>query len=190
MLSDKELIEQFYQGNQKAFEELFLRYKLKIFNFSLRVCGNRSDSEDVVNEVFMQIFRRKYRMVKDIKFSTWLFTITRNFCISRIRKRFWLVSFGFVKDDQEKEYDPMDNKPNPADELEKKEEKEFIRKAILKLPLNQRQALVLRQYQELRYEEIATIMDCSLENIKILIYRARESLKKILEPLLNKECHG
>ena len=120
------------------------------------------------------------------KFSTWLYTIARNTCISKIRKRksIFSISFGGGKEDDSESFDIPDPKPTPNEELQKKEIAHQIKKAIHRLPLVQKEAIVLREYNELSYGEIAQILKTSLENVKILIFRAREKLRKELAPMI------
>ncbi len=95
---DEELIEAFNKGSGTAFEALFERYKLKVFNFALRMLCDRPEAEDVTSETFMQLYQRKFVYNRTAKISTWLFAVARNGFITRIRKRQGLVSVWFRKD--------------------------------------------------------------------------------------------
>jgi len=180
--TDEQLVQAYYNGDQTAFNALFDRYKRPIFNFCLRILGNRADAEDVTSEVFMALAERRYIKKIEAKCSTWIYTVARNACISCIRRRKYTISLWFSKDKEGElsEYDPEDTKALPPDEITEKEDAILIRHALNELPLNQREALVLREYQQLSYKEIAVVLNCSDDNVKVLIYRGRENLRGIL----------
>src|SRR5262249_31903395 len=96
---DEDLMHQYSQGNSEALKVIFQRYKTPVFNFALRILGNRADAEDVVSDVFVAVFENKYRFDAKAKFSTWLFTVAHNLCISRIRQRKNLVSMWFKNEE-------------------------------------------------------------------------------------------
>jgi len=190
--TDKQLMAEFLQGKKEAFVALFQRYKQKVLNFALRLLGNRADAEDVTSDVFVTVLKKKYRIDPNAKFATWLFTITRNFCISKIRKRNRTVSMWFQSKETEEdaEWEIPDENPLPDEEARKREEIKMVKKGIQNLPLPQKEALILREYHNFSYEEIAKIMNCSLEQVKILIYRGRERLRTELSPLLREGNDG
>lgn len=183
---DEDLIQQYLQGDQKAFEMIFQRHKLKIFNYAFRLLSNRADAEDVTADVFMSIVRRQYAYQPEVKFTTWLYTVVRNACLDRIRRRRKTISLWFKKSDSA-EYEQLeveDEAANPSDHLSQKDYALRVQAAIDKLPLEQKEAIILREYQELSYLEIGRILDCSVSNVKILIFRARERLKGELSAVI------
>lgn len=176
---DEQLILEYQQSNDEmALVTLFNRYKAHILNFALRILGNRADAEDVTSDCFLTLFKKRYIYRAGTKFSTWLFTVARNLCINRIRKRKKLGSMWFKKDSNNYEqWDIPDEKDIADTTLEKTEASMMVKKAILKLPEEQKEALILREYHNMNYADISEIMSCSLEKVKILIFRAREQLK-------------
>jgi len=180
--TDEELVKAYYQGDQEAFTELFDRYKARVLNFCLRILGNRADAEDITSEVFMALAERRYIMRAEAKCTTWIYTVARNACISRIRKRKHTISLWFSKDKngEARQLDPADKCDLPPDKIIQEEHISLIRTSIAELPLDQREALVLREYQKLSYQEISVVLDCSLEKVKILIFRGREKLRGIV----------
>ena len=177
---DEDLITEFQQGNLAAFDALFGRYKKQIFNFSLRLLNNRADAEDATSEVFMKLFEKKnYYQPTNAKFSTWLFTIAYNVCISKIRSRKSTASLWFRRnnDTEETPLDIPDQTPSTPEKLMTLENILMIQRAIDKLPEKQKEALILREYNQFSYQEIAQIMTCSIDQVKILIFRAREFLR-------------
>ncbi|MDP2654205.1 MAG: sigma-70 family RNA polymerase sigma factor [Candidatus Omnitrophota bacterium] len=185
---DEELIADYQQGNPKALEMLYERYKEPILNFALRILGNRADAEDVTADVFGVLIVRRDAYQPKAKFSTWLYTVTRNACISKIRKHKNVFSLWFQG--QNGEYDEIpvpDKQPSVSMRLADQETGEQIRKAIEKLPDSQKEALILREYHGMSYDEISQVLGCSLENVKILIFRGRERLRRELTSFLTEE---
>ena len=182
---DELLIERYKTGDPEALTELFVRYQQRMFNFALRFTGKRADAEDAVSETFELLITRKEAYRPIAKFSTWLYTVLRNKCISRIRQRKFLWTEWFRA--EENEEDPIQNIPDPAglasQQLDEKDLSERVRKAVERLPIRQKEAILLREYEKLDYQEISQVMDCSLENVKILIFRARGNLKQWLSPM-------
>ena len=167
-------------------EMLFSRHKQKVFNYALRILANRADAEDITSDVFVRLFDKNYEFRPGAKFTTWLFTVVRNACIDRIRKRQKTVSW-WVKSDNSgelKEWVVEDTTEAADAGVLKGEISDEIQKAMHKLPLNQKEALVLREFQNLSYQEIGAIMQCSIENVKILIFRGREQLRKELSSFM------
>jgi RNA polymerase sigma-70 factor, ECF subfamily len=152
--------------------------------------NNRADAEDVTSDVFLQVLNRKYIYTRLAKFSTWLFTVTRNACISRLRKRKLFVSLWIQKNDSDdyEVWDLPDTNESASDELKQKETRALVRRAINQLPLMQKDALIMREYMRLSYDEIAQVLGCSLENVKISIFRGRERLRIELASLIQGEA--
>ncbi len=187
---DEEVLKDYLSGNdEKAAEMIFLRYKTRLLNFCLRTLGNRADAEDVTADAFLALFDRKYAHASGAKFSTWLYTVARNRCISQIRKRKNLVSVWFSSQGGQayEQWDPEDPQDIAGRQLEKKEEAVLVRRAVQQLPYAQREAVVLREYHQLNYEEISQILNCSLEKVKVLIFRGRERLRAELSSLIQEE---
>ncbi|MBF0386547.1 MAG: sigma-70 family RNA polymerase sigma factor [Candidatus Omnitrophica bacterium] len=180
--TDEELWLDYNSGDAGAFDALFQRHKGRIFNFALRLTGNRADAEDVTSEAFVQLFHRKFQDNGKARLVTWLFTVARNACLSRMRSAKRLVSLWFKNnaDDGYEQWDIPDDSAPPDAELGKKETAQVVRRALRKLPVEQREALILREYFQKDYAEIAQILECSLENVKVRIFRGREKLREDL----------
>ena len=184
--TDEQLMLDFQKGDHDAVEIIFARHKSAILNFSLRILDNRADAEDITADVFVSLFSRKYVFHPEAKFSTWLYTIARNRSIDQLRKRKGMMSFWMKTQDgaESKEWEVEDKNAFSQKDLEKKEAGEMVQKAIQQLPLEQKEAIILREYQSLSYQQISQILDCSLEKVKILIFRGREQLRETLSPFL------
>lgn len=188
--TDEELIAAWQGGDDGALTMLFERFKLPVLNFALRLLGNRAEAEDVTAEVFLVLTRNPRSYQPRAKFSTWLFTVTRNACMSRHRNnKFHFPLWGKKEDGDGNEVflDPPAGDDLPSEELAKQEEAAAVRRAIAELPDDQKQALILREYHYLSYLEISRVMDCTLENVKVLIFRARRQLKNQLTSLLKED---
>ncbi|MCP4651803.1 MAG: RNA polymerase sigma factor [Candidatus Omnitrophica bacterium] len=186
---DEALMTDYKLGNLDALEEIFQRYKKPILNYAFRILNNRADAEDAVGETFYILTNKKdsYTPKKGAKFSTWLYTIAHNVCINIIRKKKRIVFIWSKQDKNDKEYkqwDIPDFKNLPDENAEKSDNALFVKRAINKLPLNLREALILREYQQLSYQEISSVLSCTISKVKVLIFRGRERLRKDLLPLI------
>jgi len=177
--NDEEIMLDFQAGNHGAIKELFERYKKPIFNFCYRFLDNRADAEDATADVFLALFKKKYTFEEGAKFKTWLYTVARNGCLTRIRRKRHVVSMWFAskENSESEEWEIASHEESSKEKLMKKETAKKVREAIKTLDMEQRQAILLREYQHCSYEQIANVLGCSLEKTKILIYRARERLK-------------
>ena len=183
--SDEELMKAYQEGDEEAMGVIFVRYQKKIFNFAYRFLGQRADAEDATADVFLNLLKTDASYHPGAKFSTWLYTIARNACLSRLRKHRNLFSLSSSKDSAGGGSDW--DLPDPVvtgDALHKKEIGAHIQKAVEGLVAGQKEALILREYHDLSYDEISKVMGESLSNVKILIFRAREQLRQNLGFLL------
>jgi len=185
-INDEELISRYYQADQEALKMLFKRHKDGLFNFALRFVGNRADAEDAVSHTFMMVCEKRYAIKPGASFKTWAYTVARNICLSRLRTKSRFFSLWSPKSDPDHDQaiDVVDPQSIARDQFSSKEILGIIQKAIQKLPDEQKQALLLREYNGFTYEEIAQVLECSLEKVKMLIFRARNHLKDVLPPVL------
>jgi|SRR5580658_6714981 RNA polymerase sigma-70 factor (ECF subfamily) len=176
-------------GDMEAFEALVEKYKRPIINMMFRMIRDLDEAEDLAQNVFLRVYQSADRYQASAKFSTWIFTIARHLCLNEIRRRARhpedsLESSQSDNDDQPaKQFqDSRTFSPPQAflhGELERK-----IQQALAELPEKQRLAITLCQEQELSYDEIADVLECSLSATKSLIHRGRETLKQKLKPYL------
>jgi RNA polymerase sigma-70 factor (ECF subfamily) len=185
--TDEELVRAYNSGESKAFEALFNRHKAQVFNFALRLLNNRPDAEDVSSEVFLALFNKRFVPDGRAKLTTWLLTVARNACLSRLRSVKHTVSLWFKKDGDDIEWDIPDTAKSPQEQAIDHENKKLIALGLQKLPDEQREALVLREYMDKDYYEIAEILGCSLDKVKVLIFRGREALRKEVLPRLREQ---
>lgn len=187
--NDEELVRRFYQADEEALKVIFKRHKDGLFNFALRFVVNRADAEDAVSHAFMMVCEKRYTIKPGASFKTWLYTVARNICLSKIRSRNRFFSLWSPSNDPEhdKAIDVVDPKGIAREQLDQKEIMAIVQKAIYKLPEEQKEALLLREYNGFTYEEISQVLNCSLEKVKVLIFRARNQLKEMLPSVLLEE---
>lgn len=185
-VSDEELMMRCRNGDISAFELLVSRYKDRIINFINHSIRDYHRAEDLTQETFLRIFKNSNRYTPKSYFKNWLYKIASNLCKNEIRdrKRHRLTSLeSLITDEDDKPIGSVvltDHSQVPDFLYEKKEQKRLIKQAIDKLPENQRLAIIMVTYQNLRYDEISYALDCSLSTVKSLIYRARQNLKNLL----------
>jgi len=185
--SDEDLIKRFQNGDLYAFDLLVQRYKNRLTNFTYRFLGNMEESEDVVQETFLRLYRNRDAYKKIAKFSTWIYTIAGNLAKTELRKRKRrkLISLTDIGHD-EKDYEIADIALNPESETDGTLKEERIQKAIQKLSPRFRQVIILREIEELSYEEISTIIKAPLGTVKSRVNRARHALQNYLKDILEK----
>ena len=184
-LTDEELILEFQSnGTEKAFEILVQRFKNPLTNYVYRFLGDYDSCVDVVQDAFVKVYRYKDNYSSLAKFSTWIYTIAGNLARTEYqrkkRKNFFSInSFG----EEEKTYDIPDNSCRPDIETDMKMKSEIIQKALLKVRDSYREAVILRDVQEMSYEEIAEIMQIEVGTVKSRINRGRAELQKYLKDI-------
>ncbi len=187
---DAQLMIRFKDGDESGFIELVNSHKQRVFAFAFRFLGNTADAEDAAQEVFIKVYNAAGKYTVKAKFTTWLFTITRNTCLNFLDKRNKkgiFVSLDEKSDSQEDSagLQVADTKdPPPAELLMKNEQIQAVKKALDSLPENQKTAVLLCRYEELSYEATAEIMGCSIKAVKSILHRAKLNLKEKLAVFL------
>jgi RNA polymerase sigma-70 factor, ECF subfamily len=175
-LSDQELMSIVQAGDYSPATEIYDRYSGRIYNFAFRFLKNAEAAEDATQEVFVKMLRHANQFHGDAKLSTWLFSITANWCRDYLRK-----ADNKVKETE----DVLVSLPGPAElspdrNFEQRENERRVRRALEALTTEQREAILLSRYQGLSYAEIAQIAGCSEGAVKTRVFRAMETLKKAL----------
>ena len=177
------------RGDMQAFTELVEKYKQPVINIIFRTLRDATEAEDLAQNVFVQVHKSAHRYKVTAKFSTWLFTIARNLCLNEIRRRSRHPAESLDAPHPEHADQPLHQFEDvknfsPPEILLQGELAEKIEQALAELPENQRTAILLCRQDEMSYEEIAEVLDCSLSATKSLIHRGRETLKEKLKPYL------
>src|SRR5512132_2681241 len=186
-LDDSAVVAEFLGGEERAFSELVDRYQTRLLNFIYRTIGDREKAEDLVQEVFIRVYRHLHRFDTSKKFSTWAYTIASNLAKNELRNRSRnpLVLFQTIKKTWEDDDRPLqfeDATSRPDDMYRKRHLRELVDEATAMLPEHHRQVFVLRELEGKSYEEIAEITDCNLGTVKSRLNRARNAFAEIIEP--------
>jgi RNA polymerase sigma-70 factor, ECF subfamily len=190
--TDVQLMLDVKAGDEQSFGLLLHRYRTPLVNFLYRMVRNREQAEDLAQEVFIRVYRAREDYVPSAKFTTWLFRIATNLALNSVRDtRHQRMEVSLdapasvdAEDGDERPLDVAEKNPNIEEHLVQEAQRDMIRKAIDKLPEKQRAAVLLHKYQELDYGEISKILECSESALKSLLFRAYETLRVELAPLV------
>lgn len=186
--NDNELIKEFLKGREPAFEELVCRYEKKVYTLCYQYVGNQEDALDMAQETFLRIYRFLPRFRFDAAFSTWVYRLTVNTCLDFIRKQKKNRSLSLdaplhLAGGETVEREMAHHGPSPAEALEKKEMQQEILKALDRLPEEQKMPIILKEFQDMSYEEIAGVLKVPLGTVRSRISRGRLKLKTILQEM-------
>jgi RNA polymerase sigma-70 factor, ECF subfamily len=189
-LTDAQVVQAFLDGRQRGFDELVARYQARLLNFIYRTVGDRERAEDLVQEVFIRIYRHLHRFDQTKKFSTWAYTIASNLAKNELRNRSRnpLVLFQTIRRHWEADHRPLqfeDSSARPDDLFHKRHLRELVEQSVSRLPEHHRVVFVLRELEGKTYEEIADITGCNLGTVKSRLNRARNNFAAIIAPHLD-----
>lgn len=168
--------ERFLAGDQQGFEELVLEHKDGLIYFILQYIKDIDLAEDLAQDAFVEVFIHKERYNRKTKFKTYLYTIGRNKAVDYIRKNKHMQ----LTEDIEEHHD-MVKDDELIERLIRHEKSECIMKALQKIKDDYAKAIILVEFEKLSYKEVASILGKSIPQVKVLIHRAKKSLKKVLE---------
>ena len=189
-LKEDELIRYAVDGDQAAFTELVKRYEKTVYRFSLKLCRDPARAEEVLQDTFINMFRKLGSFDGKSKLSTWLYSIVANNCLMKRRKR----KLDTLEDSLEELDNPATDdrgrfvrqvahwEDTPAEQMLKKELRTVLNDAILKLPDLYRAVFVLRDVEGNSTEETAAILNITVEAAKSRLRRARAFLREQLDP--------
>jgi RNA polymerase sigma-70 factor (ECF subfamily) len=182
---DFQLMERVGAGDHEAFRELVERHQGAVVGTVAKMLGNPSEAEDIAQQVFLRIWRNAKRYRPDAKFTTYLYTITRNLVFNETRRRSRKkeVSANELEENSNQLIAASSDR-QPDSELLQVELQRAVDAAIAGLPEAQRMAVVLRRYEQLPYEEIAKVLNLSVPAVKSLLFRARTTLREALSGYL------
>ena len=184
--SDVELMLALKAGDENAFTELVDRHRDAVVNLTYRYLGNKTDAEDLAQEVFLKVYRARARYEPAAKFTTWLYRVAANACLNEVRDRRRRPTFAAAALDAAEPSLPAADRAlaSPLEEAERSELKEHVRAALAGLPERQRMALLLNKFHGLGYEEMAESLSMTVPAVKSLLVRARENVRRLVEPYL------
>ncbi|MEW6624364.1 MAG: sigma-70 family RNA polymerase sigma factor [Bacillota bacterium] len=182
MIPDDLLVQKVKEGHLESFEVLVERYQKQVYNMAYRYTGNSEDAYDLSQEAFIKAYKGIKSFRQEAAFKTWIYHITSNVCKDFLRKanKYKEVSIDAPIHTEEGEMEKQitDRVNGPEEIYEIKELSEFIQSMISSLPNDYREVIVLREFQQLSYEEMSDILDCSLGTVKSRLNRARNMLKE------------
>ena len=189
--TDVDLMLAFQKGDESAFSALIERHRNTVVNLAYRYVGNRQDAEDLAQEIFIKIYRARDRYQPAAKFTTWLYRVAVNASLNEVRNRkhrptFRAASLHAVPDGEAalpvvEDVDSV----SPLEAVEQSELHREVRRAVDALPERQRLALLLNKFHGLSYEELAETFELSVQAVKSLLTRARQNVRRMIEPSLN-----
>ena len=185
---DQELIAECLSGQTHAFGDLVARYQNRLFNTLVGVLGSVEDAHDVAQEAFVNAFQKLNTFRGHSAFYSWLFRIALNSAVSQKRKQRAVVSIDAAREQSGDE--PIDRHPaaRPEHALETNERQIAVRAALAELAEEFRTALILKEMEDLSYEEISEIVGCPIGTVRSRIHRARAELRVKLQGLLREPC--
>ncbi|HUU42807.1 MAG TPA: sigma-70 family RNA polymerase sigma factor [Planctomycetota bacterium] len=179
---DTQLMLQFTRGDLLAFRKLVRRNEGIVLNLAYRYLSDHAEAEDVVQEVFLKVYGAAESYQPRAKFTTWVYRITVNVCLNRLRAA--RTRRGVPLDASDEDEPTLElaeaGAEAPSARLEREELETKVREAMAKLPGAQRTAVLLRRFDELSYEQIAEVMETTVAAVKSLLARARQTLKALL----------
>ena len=173
--TDSQLITRYLDGDKQAFGELVERYQNYVYNLAFRFSGNIADAEDLTQEVFLLLMRKVGQWRREAKFSTWLYRVTANLCLERLR--------GVRETVPLEDYEPPAS-DNPVQEAEVADFHVQIQRVLLEIPPDYRAAVVLRDINGLSYDEVAAVLELAPGTVRSRISRGRALLAEKLRPAL------
>jgi RNA polymerase sigma-70 factor, ECF subfamily len=186
--TDEHLMLRVGQGERSAFDEIVRRYSRKMVNLAYQITRDRDQAEDIAQETFLRAYKSAARYTEMAKFSTWLYTIAINLCRNELRRRrfkpYSLEEMAEREDEGKLRVDIVDERSKPDGDLERKEISRHVERAIAMVPAKFRVPMVLRDIQDLSYEEIGAMLKLPEGTVKSRINRARQRVKEILTPIM------
>jgi len=182
--NDQDLITKILDGETNAFTVLVNRYKDLVFSLALKMLKNRDEAEEVSQDAFIKVYKSLSKFKGDSKFSTWIYKVTYNSCLDRLKqykKNYANVAIDEFTENQIKTID------NAFDTMVQQERKQAIKDCLNELPNDDNVLLTLYYFEELSLEEISKIIGITANNVKVKLFRSRKKLASILKEKLEPE---
>lgn len=187
VMEDGEVVVAFLSGEERAFRELVNRYQTRLLNFLYRMIGDREKAEDLVQEVFIRVYRHLHGFDRTRKFSTWIYAIAANLAKNEMRNRSrdplgLLGGMRTIWQGKERPLELEDTSSRPDDLFRKRQLCTLVEEATAQLSAHHRQVFVLRDLEGKSYEEIAEIIGTKVGTVKSRLSRARQSFADVIKP--------
>ena len=177
------LVQDFLDGDTQAFNRLVLLYQTKIYNLALNYVKSPEEAKDLAQDIFVTVYRSLPKLREKEKFTSWLYQIAINHCRNRYKKLSRRGYFSNVSLDDEESYLQLPGDEGPEKLLQRQNTINLVRSTIDSMADAEREIILLRDVQELAYEEISTILDIPLGTVKSKLNRARNALKDRLKKI-------
>ena len=182
------LVRRSLSGDEEAFRQLVLKYQQRVYAVSLGVVHNHEDALDIAQEVFIKVYNKLGRFRGKASFYTWLYRITVNLAIDYHRRKTKMATVDFdekiLDDDKRSDFKQSNIRYHPGKIAEDSELRAQIMKAIESLPPDQKSVIVLRELEDMSYEEIARVMKCSKGTVMSRLHYGRKKLQEMLKEYL------
>jgi RNA polymerase sigma-70 factor (ECF subfamily) len=187
-LSETELIKQAKFGNDSAFEELIYRHDKSVLGIALKFTGDRDEAKDIYQEVFMRVYKGLKNFESKSEFSTWLYRIATNVCLTYKSKSKKHLETSIseqieTEEDEINKYEFIDEEMDPAEYMLNRDLENIIHNAVESLSSRQRITFILKHYEGYKIREIAEMLNCKEGTIKKYLFDAVRNLRKILGPI-------
>lgn len=187
-MTDDQLIEKFLSGDIQAFNTLVWKWEKNLYNFVLRYIGNREDAKDICQKTFIRVYRKVNKLRDTTKFSTWLYQIAVNICRDELKRRGRrdYVSLdeivdrgnGLLATAMDSQSDPVEH---PEMLTDQRDLRELINRVLQSIPEEQRIVIIMKEYQGLKFTEIAEVLETSVNTTKSRMYYGLTAMRKILK---------
>ena len=178
-MNEQELIARLQRRDEAAFEELIRLYEKKVYTLCARMCGNAEDAEEAAQDTFLALWRGIGSFRQESSLSTWIYRLASNACIDLLRRSKRTVD-GVSIDDEDIHLEVRDRAPTPEQHIEGQETRRLLHEGLAALPEDYRKVLVLRELEQLSYDEICKVTALELGTVKSRISRARLLLRNYL----------
>jgi len=184
-ISDEELLEAVRAGDTDQLGVLVARWEQPLFRFIYRMLPRQEDARDICQETFLRVLKKAHRFRKGSRFSTWMYQIALNLCRDQVRRRQrWRLLIDENREPPERPGGVRDPTPvdhDPAAAAERRESHAAVLRALEKIPAEQREVLVLKEFEGLKFREIAEILGCPESTVKSRMYYGLSGVRTVLE---------
>ncbi|HWC76628.1 MAG TPA: sigma-70 family RNA polymerase sigma factor [Blastocatellia bacterium] len=181
-MSDTQIIERTLQGEPEAFNFLVRRWERQVYGLTLRMLGRDEEAKDATQETFLSAYRNLPKFRGEAKFSSWIYRIALNICNTRLRSRS-KTTFSIEEQREISGFELEDESVDLGGQLQKEQIAKHVRRALGGLPPEMRQVIIMKEYEGLKFSEIADILGLPLSTVKTRMYTGLTELRKRLEHL-------
>jgi len=179
--ADNVLMQKVRDGDLAKMAVLFERHHRALFRYFLRLTGNRELGEDLVQDVFFRMLKYRHTFQDGSAFTAWMYQVARNAHLDGVRK-------AAPEEPVEMYAEPRSPEPDPSEILRRRQDVKLLRRALAALPVEKREVLVLSRFQNLKYDQIAEILECDVGTVKVRVYRAIRALSQIFFELAGEKA--